>query len=279
MNEEHDPTTKQDTSLYSADIFNQVFSSADKLAYCWPIWMEVYGEDCLPAEVGGYDFSSISEIRRIATELRVGPGQTFVDLACGMGGPGLWVAQETGANVVGIDFSAEAIKLSEKRAGQLGLGEQARYHLANMASTSLPSSAFDGAISIDALQFPLDKVAVLREVGRFLRPGSRFVFTTWEDRLPAEFLGEPPTGKLYDYRPLLSEAGFNVESYEETKDWERRQRGIYLATLAHSDELIQEMGVQVAGPLIDEAKLFTELHDGKDILMQIRRILVVAQRI
>jgi hypothetical protein len=31
--------------------------------------------------------------------------------------------------------------------------------------------------------------------------------------------------------------------------------------------------------LIEEAKALTEQHDGKDILMQIRRILVVARRL
>ena len=78
---------------------------------------------------------------------------------------------------------------------------------------------------------------------------------------------------------MLGEACFEVESYQEADDWERKMRGVYLATLAHRDEIIQEMGEQAASPLIEEAQSMTELHDGKDILMQIRRIMVVARRL
>jgi hypothetical protein len=52
-----------------------------------------------------------------------------------------------------------------------------------------------------------------------------------------------------------------------------------MATLAHCNEIIQEIGEEAANLLIGEAKSLTELHDGKDFLMQIRRILIVARRI
>ncbi len=57
---------------------------------------EVYGDE-YPAEVDPRSFLTWTELRRLARELRVGRGDTFVDLGCGHGGPGLWVASETGA--------------------------------------------------------------------------------------------------------------------------------------------------------------------------------------
>lgn len=262
-----------------ADIFNSIYAPGIKGRVNSQLFQEVYGEDCLPDEVASFDFASLSELRWMARELRVVPGETFIDIACGMGGPGLWIARETGANLVGVDFSATAIQHARQRADQFGLGERARYQLADMAATNLPESQFDGAISIDALFLAPDKRAVLQEVGHLLRSGAYFVFSNWEDRcLESNAQGVAPE-KIYDYRPLLREACFEVESYEEAYDWERKMRGVYMATLAHSKELIQEMGEQAANPLIEEAKSMIELHDGKDILMQIRRILVVARRL
>ena len=51
-------------------------------------------------------FSTINArlLERFATELDVKEGETLVDLACGAGGPGLWVAEHTGASLMGIDF-------------------------------------------------------------------------------------------------------------------------------------------------------------------------------
>ena len=48
-----------------------------------------------------------TELRRIVRELRIGPGDAFLDLGCGHGGPCLWVARATRAAVVGIDLAEE----------------------------------------------------------------------------------------------------------------------------------------------------------------------------
>src|SRR3712207_6416933 len=65
---------------------------------------EVYASD-YPEDARPRSFITLSELRRIAGDLHIGWGQTIVDLGCGWGGPGLWVARETGAGLVGIDLS------------------------------------------------------------------------------------------------------------------------------------------------------------------------------
>ena len=88
--------------------------------------------------------------------------------------------------------------------------------------------------------------------------------------------GFPP--QVADYRPLLGEAGFAVEAYEEAHEWERRQRGVYAGILAATEALIQERGEQAAGFMIQEAEHATGLADGTDYLAHARRIFVVARR-
>ena len=68
------------------------------------IFRKVYGDD-YHEELGGDSFVTITDLQNIARYLNVAPGDTFVDLGCGRGGPGLWITRETGANYVGIDLS------------------------------------------------------------------------------------------------------------------------------------------------------------------------------
>ena len=49
-------------------------------------------------------------IGEVTDALRLAPGGTLADLACGRGGYGLEIAARTGARLTGIDFSAEAIR-------------------------------------------------------------------------------------------------------------------------------------------------------------------------
>ena len=53
--------------------------------------------------------------------LQVRPGEMLADLACGAGGPGLWMARETGALLTGVDPSPAGLAAARDRAaGALG---------------------------------------------------------------------------------------------------------------------------------------------------------------
>jgi SAM-dependent methyltransferase len=258
-----------------SDLFDGAYASSAQSPTMGRIFQEVYGDDMPPAEVAAFSFVSLSELQRLARELQLGPGQAFVDLACGGGGPGLWVTRETGADLVGIDISPAAVEQAAGRALQFGLNGRASFKVGDFAATGLPEAAFDGAISIDALWLAFDKLAALREAARILRPGARFLFTTWEMTIPIPDF--PP--QVDDHRPLLHEAGFEVEDYGEAPDWERRQRGVYAGILASQAALIQERGEEAAGFMIQEAQQATGLLDGVDYLAHARRVFIVARRI
>ena len=48
-------------------------------------------------------------IPELAEELRLRPGSTLLDLACGRGAYGLLVAKQAGTLLIGVDFSAQAL--------------------------------------------------------------------------------------------------------------------------------------------------------------------------
>lgn len=112
-------------------------------------------------------------LERIATELGVSESDEFVDLACGLGGPGLWIAQRTGANVVGVDFSEVAIREATRLAEEIGMASRATFVVADATRTGLPNSVFSALMSIDALQF-IDAGAATAEIARICnRVGER----------------------------------------------------------------------------------------------------------
>lgn len=276
VSKEYGEKTKEFLSTQSINLiewFNIIFDGWAKSPTVRHVWRKVYGED-YPEEADPYSFVTLTDLRRIAHELQVGPGQTLVDLACGRGGPGLWVARETGATLMGIDFSPVAVEHATGRAVAFGLAERARFQVGDFVATGLAAAALDGAMSVDAFWAIPDKSAAVREVARILRPGARFVFTTWD--VDVTLPGFPP--QVNDHRSLLREAGFTVETYEETPGWEDRQRAVYEGLRAAQAGVIAEMGEVAAGPLLAEANLLPGLADGTDYLAHMRRILVVARR-
>jgi cyclopropane-fatty-acyl-phospholipid synthase len=68
--------------------------------------------------------------RHIASKLLLGrPGLKVLDIGSGWGGLGLYLAQETGADVTGVTLSTEQHKVSQERAAAAGLAGRVRFHL------------------------------------------------------------------------------------------------------------------------------------------------------
>ena len=204
----------------------------------------VYGDE-FPEDADPSSFITATELRRIARDLRVGPGDAFVDLGCGRGGPGLWVARETGADVVGIDVAPMAVEYSTQTAAEFGLSARASYQVSDFCATGLPSGSLGGAMSVDVLWAVPDKVAAVREVARILRPGGRFLFTSWDFAMPLE--GDT---QVSDHRPVLHEAGFIVDAYEETVGFDAYYQALAKHHEAARDDLIAEMGERLGNRFI-----------------------------
>ncbi|MGA8533831.1 MAG: class I SAM-dependent methyltransferase [Candidatus Tumulicola sp.] len=207
-------------------------------------------------------------LERLAAELEVSENDEFVDLACGLGGPGLWIAQRTGANVVGIDFSEVAIREARRVAEEIGMSSHATFVVADATRTGLPRSGFAAVVSIDSLQF-IDAGAAAVEIARILQPGGRAVITTWEKLTTVEV----PT-VVRDYRPYFQAAGLNVLNVEELGDARDRELAHYRAMLKRADLLRAEMR-DGAEPILHEADV--GVRRGSDP-PRVRKVLIVARK-
>ena len=95
--------------------------------------------------------------------MRIHAGETIVDLGCGNGGAGLWIARELGTKLIGIDLSAVGVTTATKRAAKLGLSERVHFQEGDITATGLSSASCDGAISLDVLALVRDKTAAINE--------------------------------------------------------------------------------------------------------------------
>ena len=59
-------------------------------------------------------------IPELTEELRLRPGNTLSDLACGRGAYGLLIAKETRTSLIGVDFSAQALAEAREQAARMG---------------------------------------------------------------------------------------------------------------------------------------------------------------
>ncbi len=204
-----------------------------------------------PYALAPASFITSEQLRRIAADLHVSTGSTLVDLGCGTGGSGLWLAKEAGASVVGVDLSDAACEAAGRRAAADFPEAQADFRVADMAATGLPAAAVDAVVSIDAVQIAPRRLAVFREAARVLRAAGRIVLTTFDHS--AEMPPELETrGReiVRDSGALLREAGFEVLVHDELPDWPARGLAMYQAILEQSDVVVAEVG----NAMVEEAE-------------------------
>jgi SAM-dependent methyltransferase len=163
-------------------------------------------------------------IAEATAALRLTAGGTLVDLACGRGGYGLEIATRTGARLVGVDFSAEAVRQAREQARRLG--SAASFHVGDLAATGLGTGSAHGLLCVDAIQFAPQQDAAYREIRRVLASGGRVVLTCWEppdrddERVPARL-------RRVDMCAGLTAAGFGDVEVGERAGWRARERAMW----------------------------------------------------
>jgi SAM-dependent methyltransferase len=180
----------------------------------------------VPPEVGPSNTVPLNGLQQIAAALRLEPGAVLVDIACGRGGPGMWISRETGADLTGIDFSAEAIGQASARRSLFGLDSRATFAVGTFDATGLSAGLADAVVCIDAFQFSRDRSAAAQEVRRILRRGGRVVMTGWE---PIDRSDEamPERLRTLDLAASLQSAGFGSVRVEDKPEWLEAERVLW----------------------------------------------------
>jgi cyclopropane-fatty-acyl-phospholipid synthase len=91
------------------------------------------------------DDAQLAKKRHLAAKLLLGSGERVLDVGCGWGGLGLYLAETAGANVTGVTLSTEQLQVANARAAEKNLGASARFLLQDYRDVSGP---FDRVVSV-----------------------------------------------------------------------------------------------------------------------------------
>ncbi len=234
-------------SSVTVDDFDRAHGEAARSDLLWQVCHRAIGGDC-PTEVQAWGGTTWWTLGRLVSGLRLSPSQLLLDLACGRGGVGLWLARALNVNLVGVDWSAAGIRAAADRSIEFVPPGCARFLLGDMTATGLDAESVDGAICADAVFFAHDRIAVFAEMARVLRPEGRFLFTADEDDTPERRMAVP------NWAPIIERGGLTVVAREEIPNWSAQLQRTYDAWVENIDALRAELGDQSADDLLEEAQ-------------------------
>jgi cyclopropane-fatty-acyl-phospholipid synthase len=156
--------------------------------------------------------AQLAKRRHLAAKLLIEPQQRVLDIGCGWGGLGLYLAEHAEADVVGVTLSEEQLAIARKRAAEKPFGQHVEFRLQDYRATR---ETFDRIVSVGMFEhvgvgyydayfesvaklLKKDGIALVHTIGRTDGPG----FTNpWIDKYIF------PGG----YIPALSEVAASVQ--------------------------------------------------------------------
>ncbi|RKT74706.1 cyclopropane fatty-acyl-phospholipid synthase-like methyltransferase [Saccharothrix variisporea] len=178
-------------------------------------------------------------------------GQRLLDVGCGFGRPAIRFVQRTDADVLGINVSEEQIRTANRLAAEAGVGDRAKFEVADANRLPYPDGSFDAVWAVEVLMYLPDRLTALKEIHRVLAPGGTFVLSDYTELLDLtdeqrEALAEGftvdslPTSEQYD--DLLSAAGFTSVRSEDATPHLHKSAARIPQILADNYDLIAEKG-------------------------------------
>src|SRR5215510_12864164 len=159
----------------------------------------------------------------VAEYQALGERQRVLDIGCGLGGPGRYLADRFGCAVTGIDVLPTRVQAAATLTQMVGLGNRITY--CQVDATSLPFSAhqFEQAWMLDVSIHIANKAALFRELARVVQVDGLLVLHDQLGPLPPAM--RPVTRRAPYIAPALPQllryverAGFRVLTWRDTTD-------------------------------------------------------------
>jgi sarcosine/dimethylglycine N-methyltransferase len=221
-------------------------------------------------------FMRAGEILELARRAGIGPHVSALDLCCGVGGPGRFITRELGCEYLGVDYSADAIEIARRRAGDL----PCRFEVGRVPP--VPAGSFDVVLLLETLLAFPDKEPLLREIAAVLTPGGRFA-CTFEAGAPltaAEREEMPDADTVWlvpveEMLALLDRVGLLVRGREDhTDSHAATAESLGEAFAADADGIAAEIGDRGLEELLRAHRLWSDwMRAGR-----VRKIALVAEK-
>jgi SAM-dependent methyltransferase len=204
---------------HGLDLYNNVYADFASDAEA-AVRRATYGED-----IGQSSWMTASAWLQYADELRIAPPSHVLEVGSGSGGPAVYLAARRGCRITGVDINEHGVANGRRLAASQGLADRVSFeHIDASKPLPFPAVTFDAVISNDAMCHIANRLDVLRDWNRVLRPGGRILFTdamVVTGLVSAEELAVRSSIGFYLFVPpgenerLISEAGFLMLASED----------------------------------------------------------------
>ncbi|EGX59356.1 methyltransferase type 11 [Streptomyces zinciresistens K42] len=240
-----------------ARVFDAMYSARAASGIVRNLYAQAMG-DLYPWDVDPAGSADWPLMGSMVGALRMHPNQQLVDLGCGSGGVGLWLARALGVAMTGIDISALALRLAADRAPAFQIPDtRAEFAVGLRTATGLPDQYAHGLVCVDALGKRVQRPAVLAEIRRVLKPGGRAVLTSSRSRT----VRAPTWQEDAAQAGLVLEAGY--ERPHEPQMWSR----LYGLWIRHEAELRRELGDEQTDSMLHEARAHAPMLGNRQALV------------
>jgi ubiquinone/menaquinone biosynthesis C-methylase UbiE len=155
------------------DFYHAIQSSRTHASLC---------ERLFGCNLGQDGFAEVGHLTTMLELLHVRRADRLLDLGCGNGGVTAFLAEVSGAQIVGMDYIPVAIRQAQQRAAR---DTRLAFVLGNLDALPFGAQRFDAIAAVDSLYMPNDLAATIGQMRALLRPGGRmglfYSFALWED--------------------------------------------------------------------------------------------------
>jgi len=116
---------------------------------------------------------------RLADRLDLKPGENVIDVGCGIGGPLINIAKNTGASITGLNNNDYQISRGNKLISDEGLTKTCNFVKGDFCHMPLEDASFDKAYAIESTCHAPRREDVFSEIYRVLKPGATFGVYEW----------------------------------------------------------------------------------------------------
>lgn len=184
-------------------------------------------------DYGGSSWTTESEAQILASSLSLIPGKKLLEIGCGSGWPGLYIAHLTGCKATLTDISLEGLEVAKRRAKSDGLIKRCKF--AHVGGGDLPFEdvSFDAINHSDVLCCLEEKLDVLHECKRVIRNFGVMSFSVIhmkDDATESEIKRVSDVGPLFidapaSYPEMLERTGWRIASqFDVTEDYAKAVR-------------------------------------------------------
>lgn len=208
----NDPDRQDTRNKWFERYYATAMSSAAHGEFC----RQVYGQN-----FGQHGMADTAQVDRMLAMLAPQEGDTILDLGCGYGLISRYIAEKTGANVVGVDLSPSAVAYAQRLAES---DSRLRFEVMDARDLRFAPGTFTHIISIDTIYYAPSLKSLLRrfqEIGTAnLRLG---IVRTFPIRT---FTKQTWSPDLTELATMLNElfGGYDVVdlSREENEHWRKK---------------------------------------------------------